>query len=226
MTLPYGIHPHIIRMVLGAYQVNTYIVRCPETGDAAIIDPGCRSQCKVLLEALKEKKLTPRCILNTHGHHDHVRGNLTLSERLNIPAFIHPEDKFFFLENGDPDLSGVYHSALDIVRDQVIRVGNLSLQVLHTPGHTPGSVCFYIPGFPGDDQRPVLFTGDTLFVGDAGRTEGPGGSLDQLLSSIEHQIMPLPGTTLVLPGHDYGETPESTLEREIQSNIYITDFIL
>ncbi len=226
MTELYEIHPNIIRIVLGAYQVNTYLIRCPDTGYAAIIDPGCSGPCDALVEAIENKGLTPCCILNTHGHHDHVQGNQVLSTRLDIPVFMHPEDKTFFLKNGQLDLAEVYDAALDIVQGQIIRVGNLALRVLYTPGHTPGSVCFYMAGFPEGSPVPILFSGDTLFVGDAGRTDGAGGSLDALLESIEHQIMPLPGNTRILPGHDYGKTPESTLDREIADNIYITDFIL
>ena len=90
--------------------------------------------------------------------------------------------------------------------------------MLHTPGHTPGSACFLVNGH--------LFTGDTLFVGAAGRTDLTGASLDTLIASIENKILSLPKDTVIWPGHDYGETPSSTLEREMQENIYITDFIL
>jgi glyoxylase-like metal-dependent hydrolase (beta-lactamase superfamily II) len=97
-----------------------------------------------------------------------------------------------------------------------IRFGNESLEVIHTPGHTPGSMCLY--------GKKNLFTGDTLFVGAVGRTDLPGGSFDVLLQSLKHKIMPLPDDTIVWPGHDYGETPASTIGREKQTNPYLTDF--
>ncbi len=226
MTDIYEINPNITRVVLGAYQVNTYLIGCPDTGQVAIVDPGCSGSCDALVEDIEQRGFTPCCILNTHGHHDHVQGNQILSTRLGIPAFMHPADKDFFLKSGHPDLTKVYDASLDIVHDQIISVGNCALRILHTPGHTPGSVCFYINEFPGVPPEPILFSGDTLFVGDAGRTDGPGGSLPDLLASIEQKIMPLPRDTRILPGHDYGATPDSTLAREIADNIYITDFIV
>ncbi len=92
------------------------------------------------------------------------------------------------------------------------------MKVLHTPGHTPGCICLYADG--------NVFTGDTLFVGAVGRTDLPGGSLDILLDSLKKQLITLPPETIVWPGHDYGETPTSTIGREMQENPYITDFIL
>jgi hydroxyacylglutathione hydrolase len=88
--------------------------------------------------------------------------------------------------------------------------------VIHTPGHTPGGICLY--------ARNNLFTGDTLFVGAAGRTDLPGGSLDVLLDSLQHKILPLPEETVIWPGHDYGDRPTSTLGREKKTNPYFTDF--
>jgi glyoxylase-like metal-dependent hydrolase (beta-lactamase superfamily II) len=95
-------------------------------------------------------------------------------------------------------------------------LGNQAATVIHTPGHTPGSICLYFPGH--------LFTGDTLFVGAAGRIDLPGGSLAKLLQSLEEKIMPLPDDTVIWPGHDYGETPTSTLGREKEDNPFLTDF--
>ncbi|HEC31316.1 MAG TPA: MBL fold metallo-hydrolase, partial [Deltaproteobacteria bacterium] len=92
------------------------------------------------------------------------------------------------------------------------------MEFIHTPGHTPGSCCLKV------DNN--LFTGDTLFVGAVGRTDLPGASFEQLLKSIETKIITLPPETLILPGHDYGDQPTSTIKREMETNPYITDFIL
>ena len=98
----------------------------------------------------------------------------------------------------------------------LIPLGACQALVLHTPGHTPGGICLYFPG--------NLFTGDTLFVDAAGRTDLPGASLTQLIASLEEKIMPLPDDTRIWPGHDYGETPTSTLGAEKVNNPYLTDF--
>ena len=94
----------------------------------------------------------------------------------------------------------------------------MTLEFVHTPGHTPGAVCLL--------AENNLFTGDTLFVGAVGRTDLPGGSMETLLKSIENKLLPLPGETIIWPGHHYGDTPTSTLAHEMETNPYITDFIL
>jgi glyoxylase-like metal-dependent hydrolase (beta-lactamase superfamily II) len=100
----------------------------------------------------------------------------------------------------------------------VLELGDARVGVIHTPGHTPGSVCFMVEG--------NLFTGDTLFVGAAGRTDLMGGSLDDLLRSISERLILLPDATVIWPGHDYGETPSSTIAREKAENVYITEFLV
>jgi glyoxylase-like metal-dependent hydrolase (beta-lactamase superfamily II) len=100
----------------------------------------------------------------------------------------------------------------------VLKLGDARVEVIHTPGHTPGSVCFLVEG--------NLFTGDTLFVGAAGRTDLTGGSLDDLLRSISERLIVLPDDTVIWPGHDYGQTPSSTIAREKAENVYITEFLV
>jgi glyoxylase-like metal-dependent hydrolase (beta-lactamase superfamily II) len=102
--------------------------------------------------------------------------------------------------------------------EDVVEAGTLNIKVIHTPGHTPGSVCYLIDG--------NLFCGDSLFVGAVGRTDLIGGSLETLLESLEKKLMVLPKETIVWPGHDYGDAPTSTIGREMEENPYITDFIL
>jgi glyoxylase-like metal-dependent hydrolase (beta-lactamase superfamily II) len=107
---------------------------------------------------------------------------------------------------------------VDLLAEDGMRLplGRHEAKVLHTPGHTPGAICLYFPGH--------LFTGDTLFVDAAGRTDLPGGSLQDLLQSLEEKIIILPDATRIWPGHDYGESPTSTLAREKATNPYLTDF--
>jgi hydroxyacylglutathione hydrolase len=140
------------------------------------------------------------------------RGRIVIHP-LDYEFFRHPEMQAAARAEGFPPLS----RADWLVRDgDLVPLGRLQGTVLHTPGHTPGAICLYFPGH--------LFTGDTLFVGAAGRTDLPGGSLAQLIASLEAKIMPLPDETRIWPGHDYGETPTSTLGEEKRHNPFLTDF--
>lgn len=216
--------PVIIKQIpVGAFEVFTYIVACAETREAVVIDPAGASER--LSEILTQEGFKARYLLNTHGHADHVLANESLRDLLNVPVCMHEADVLFFSRKDVQDkISKELGLSFTAAVDQALKdgdtlgVGSLRIQVLHTPGHTPGSVCFLVEG--------NLFTGDTLFVGAAGRTDLTGGSLETLIDSIEKKILPLPGETVIWPGHDYGDTPSSTLAREREENIYITDFIL
>ena len=213
----------IRQMTVGPLQVRTYLVVCPRTGDAVIIDPAGEEDRIAAL--VREEGARVRYIINTHGHSDHVLANRALKELVRAPTCMHEEDDLFFgrgevREATSRELGLPPPEAADVrLRDgEVLQVGDLDIRVIHTPGHTPGSVCFLVKG--------NLFTGDTLFVGAVGRTDLTGASLDTLLKSIEERLLPLPEDTVVWPGHDYGETPTSTMGREMEENPYITDFIL
>ncbi len=211
------------RIAVGPFQVNTYLVGCTRTQKGVIIDPAGEEE--KLLAAVEEEGLEILFILNTHGHPDHVLANRGLKRTLSVPVAMHEADDRFFsgregreaskqelgLPPGDPADIRLKHGDL-------LNVGDMKVEVIHTPGHTPGSVCYRI----GDN----LFTGDTLFVGAVGRTDLTGGSLETLLDSLEKRLISLPGETVIWPGHDYGETPTSTMAREMKENPYITDFIL
>ena len=214
----------MVRQVcVGPFQVFAYIVSCAATREAVVIDPGGDEERLSALVA--EDGLSVKYILNTHGHLDHVAANEALKQRLDAPTCMHEEDKAFFSEgvgkeSCEQELGLPPPEPVDITlkHGDILDVGTLKVEVIHTPGHTPGSVCFLIHG--------NIFTGDTLFVGAVGRTDLTGSSFDELLRSIKEKIITLPEDTVVWPGHDYGEMPSSTLSWEMQENPYITDFIL
>lgn len=213
----------IKQTIVGSYRVNNYLVSCPSTGKTVIIDPG--GEADKIISLIREGDLDPVAILNTHGHADHVLANRQLAAYFDIPVCMHGDDDKFFAK---PEIREISEKELGLpapgladkrLQDgDIIEIGELKMTVIHTPGHSPGSVCFLVAG--------NLFTGDTLFVGDVGRTDLVGGSLDTLLNSLKTKIIVLPGETVVWPGHDYGETPTSTLAWEMEENPYITDFIL
>jgi hydroxyacylglutathione hydrolase len=204
----------------GPLQVISYLVACEDSGEALLIDPGGPSP--ELSAKLKHAGWRLSWIVNTHGHADHTAGNEAWAEATGARIVIHRLDWEFFRTpamqaaaraEGFPPLTRA-----DVLVDDGdhIPLGACPALVLHTPGHTPGGICLSFPGH--------LFTGDTLFVGAAGRTDLPGGSLTQLIASLEEKIMPLPDDTRIWPGHDYGETPISTLGEEKLNNPYLTDF--
>jgi hydroxyacylglutathione hydrolase len=214
------VHLIIAMATTGPLAVNTYLVACRDTGEALLIDPGGPST--ELSAKLQTEQWRLRWIVNTHGHADHTAGNEAWAAQTGAQIVIHRLDYEFFrtpemqaaaVAEGFPPLSRA-----DLLVDEGYRLplGAGEALVIHTPGHTPGALCLSFPGH--------LFTGDTLFVGAAGRTDLPGGSLTQLIASLEEKIMPLPDETRIWPGHDYGDTPTSTLGEEKVDNPYLTDF--
>lgn len=206
----------------GPFRVLTYLVSCPRSREAVIIDPAGEEDR--LMDRVRARGLRIRYILNTHGHADHVLGNAKLKALLSVPVCMHEADDLFFSqadvrEQTEKELGLPMPEPADLrlKHGDVIEAGTLKFEVIHTPGHTPGSVCFLVEG--------NLFTGDTLFVGAAGRTDLIGGSLETLIESLEKRLVVLPEETVVWPGHDYGDSPRSTIGREKSENPYITDFI-
>jgi hydroxyacylglutathione hydrolase len=208
------------QMRVGPMAVFSYIVACEKEKEALVIDPA-GSESKIVSKA-GDMGLTIRYVVNTHGHADHTCGNRAVLAKTGAELVAHREDASEILRG----LNRAFSMAMGkrpspaphrLVTDgEVIRVGQTGLTVIHTPGHTPGSICLYGEG--------NLFTGDTLFVGAVGRTDMKGGSFDTLLSSLR-KLLTLPPDTRVWPGHDYGDAPVSTLAREREINPYITDFM-
>ena len=220
MSEPFAVH----RIMSGPYHLFTYVLSCNRTGECLIIDPGDRAE--KLTAFIRTHDLTPTCLLLTHGHADQFFVTEEFKGEWDIPCCIHRDDDFFF---SDPVVREATRKAvglpppcpadIELAHGDVIDFGETALSVIHTPGHTPGSACFLL-----EDH---LFTGDTLFVGEAGRTDLPGGDLDRLIVSIRDRILPLPPETLIFPGHHHpGTELSSTLEKEMRENIYITDFLL
>ncbi len=206
---------------VGPLAVICYIVGCVQSRQGMLIDPAAPDEA--VARQIERHGLTIRWLVNTHGHPDHTAGNNYWAAKTGATTVLHELDWQFFstpamqraaVAEGFPPLTRIDR----LVRDgDRLPVGQYDFLVLHTPGHTPGSICLYTPGH--------LFTGDTLFVDNAGRTDLPGGSLETLVASIQTKILPLPDDTIIWPGHDYGDTPTATLADQKQTNPYITDFL-
>ncbi len=206
---------------VGPLQVRAYILGCEDTKQAIIIDPAGSEG--LLAKNIEDLGLDLVAIVNTHGHPDHTCGNEKMKRLTGAPVLMHKADDELFR---DPGVVAMFRAwgfepappADDYLRDnQLLKVGNLSFQVLHTPGHSPGSVCLFGNG--------VLVTGDTLFIDAIGRTDLPGGDYDVLMKSLKSRILPLPDETIVLPGHDYGPKPTDTLGGQKRTNPYLNQLL-
>ena len=194
-----------------------YLVADEDSRTCALIDPAFDTDRLIALTA--EQGLNITHIINTHNHSDHTAGNAAVIAATGARLYIHHRDaaalgKIF--NRGFARLMGGKGSPPPdvLLKDNdTIQIGTVTLKVIHTPGHTPGGICLYTDGH--------LFTGDTVFVGSAGRTDLPGGSKRQLETSISTKICSLPGDTILWPGHDYGPTPSSTISREMQTNPFM-----
>jgi len=201
-------------IVVGALETNCYLLYCEETRACAIIDPGAEPE--KIFAAVASLELKPVLILDTHGHVDHVGANRDMKDKYAVPLYLHAADVPLLAGGGHIELSLLLGAKESPRPDRLladgdeIPIGRGSVKVLHTPGHTPGSV-----GFLGDG---VLFSGDTLFCGGVGRTDLAGGSWNDLEKSIREKILVLPGEIIVLPGHG----PRTTVEREKTSNPFFT----
>lgn len=206
----------IKQIIVGSMAVCCYIVACKKTKKCAVIDPG--GDEKNILSEVENMGLTVDYIIATHGHPDHVCGNRKIQEATGARIIMHSADVEFF----EQDEIRSYFSMLglepspptDISVDEgdEIKIGEVTLQVIHTPGHTPGGMCLY--------NSPDLITGDTLFVGGLGRTDFPGGSHQELISSIQQKLLVLPEDTVVWPGHGYGGH-KSTIGVESKTNPFL-----
>jgi len=204
----------IVTLPVGLIQTNCYIVGCPETGEGVVIDPGGHPE-RILAE-IERLGLSIQYVFNTHAHFDHTDANGAIVKATGAPLALHPEDRALLAASGGAALFGLQAQPspppdLDLHDGDEIRVGSLNFQVLHTPGHTPGHVCFYEP------QEGVLFDGDVLFFRGVGRTDLPGGSWQQLLDSIQRRLFVLPDETVVYSGHG----PATTIGDEKRQNPWL-----
>jgi hydroxyacylglutathione hydrolase len=200
---------------VGNFSIFSYLVADEQAKEGLFIDPS--DDHDLLLKEAAAHDITIKYIVNTHFHPDHVMGNSEMARRTGAKIIIHEKDAPELLSI-PRDVLGMFGAEIPppadiLVSDgQLIQIGDVALKVLHTPGHSPGGMCLYVSGY--------VFTGDTLFVGAVGRTDFPGCSHQALENSIQTKLYTLPGDTIVLPGHNYGSSPTSTIEHERRTNPY------
>ncbi len=207
----------IEQIQIGGFEIFCYVLGDEKTGIGIVIDPGGPAG-PILNRASGKgiKQITH--IVNTHSHVDHVSGNKEAQEATSAAIAIHELDA---ADLTHPNLGMLAMFGAEpspppsiLLKDNdIIAFGNESIKVIHTPGHTLGGICLYFDGH--------VITGDTLFVGGIGRTDLPGGSYETLRQSIKERLFTLPEETIVLPGHNYGVTPTSTIGREKRENVFV-----
>ncbi len=172
----------------------SYVVADEASGEAVIVDPSFNAD--ILIDLIMENKLKAKYIIDTHGHSDHTAGNDEIKSKLGAKIIAHQSSKVnknIAVQDGDK-----------------IRIGSKDILVIHTPGHTQDSICLLVNG--------KLLTGDTLFVGECGRTDLPGSSPRDMYRSLFDKLMKLDDKIEVYPGHDYGDRPSSTIGTERKTN--------
>ncbi|MEM1935879.1 MAG: MBL fold metallo-hydrolase [Sulfolobales archaeon] len=215
VALGSGGRTYVLRFVVGVLDTNMYLVYDEETRDSILIDVG--GDPSEALFWIRRLDLNLVAVISTHGHFDHVVGVPRLERR--APSYIHRADvetvkismEWYSRYTGEKLEEPIFDVLLD--SDAKLKLGSIELEVLHTPGHSPGSISIYVP------SASALFTGDTLFAGTVGRTDLPGGSPRELAKSINKIFSRVPLDTLAYPGHG----PHTTLRREMRVNPYVEE---
>jgi glyoxylase-like metal-dependent hydrolase (beta-lactamase superfamily II) len=210
---------------VGLLQCNCSIIGDPVSREAIVLDPG--DEIHRIMDLLGRHKLTVKAIVSSHAHIDHVGGLKKLHDYTGAPVLMHRDDvplyqamemQAGFLGIEPPPITEVHQFLRE---GDTLQWGSLAAQVIHTPGHTPGSSCLFLP--PGAGKvtvsTPVLFAGDTLFAGSIGRTDLWGGSLEEIMESLMTKLLALPDDTVVHPGHGL----PTTIGQERHSNPFLVE---
>ncbi len=200
---------------VGPLQCNCSVIGDEHTHEAMVIDPG--DEVEDILDILRRENLTLKQIVITHAHIDHVGGAMKLKAATGAPILMNQNDhallKMLDMQAAWVGMKppGAVHVDEAVDENCVLKIGNISSNVIHTPGHTEGSICLYFP------EEKKLIAGDTLFAGSIGRTDLPGGSLDKIMRSLHTHVLALPDDTLVFPGHG----PPTSIGEERATNPFL-----
>ncbi len=185
----------VLQIPVGQMANFTYVIADEETGEAAIIDPSW--DLEKVFDVLRKSGWTTKYVINTHSHFDHVLGNEQVAKITGAKIVQHK--------------ASVLEHDIEVEDGDTIKIGTISLRVLHTPGHSKDSICLVLDG-------QLVFTGDTLFVGNCGRTDLPGSDAAEMYDSLYSKVAKLNENLILYPGHDYGQKPTSTVGHEKKFN--------
>lgn len=202
---------------VGPLQCNCSIIACPETGEAAVVDPGGDAQ--KIIDFANERKWKIKYLLHTHAHFDHMMGSRAVKESTGAKICINKGDQWLY-DNLEKQCGMFGFKATEplpidhyLEDEESVAIGNVKASVIHTPGHTPGSSCFCL-----QDKDSILFSGDTLFQRSIGRTDLWGGSFEEIIKSISQRLMTLDDSTRVVPGHG----PDTDIWSERNENPFLS----
>ncbi|GAA2527271.1 MBL fold metallo-hydrolase [Pilimelia columellifera] len=213
-----------------AFGTNCYVLAPAPGEQCVIVDPGI-GVIDRLDAILAEHRLQPAAVLLTHGHLDHTFSVTPVCGARGVSAYVHPDDRELLADPAKAlsmDLTELFggrfsyaepEDVVEMTDGSVLSLAGLELTVDHAPGHTRGSVLFRLPAAAQAEADELCLSGDVLFAGSIGRTDLPGGSIDQMLASLRDKILPLADNTMVLPGHG----PSTTIGRERRANPYLRD---
>jgi glyoxylase-like metal-dependent hydrolase (beta-lactamase superfamily II) len=185
----------VLQIPVGQMANFTYIIADEERGESAIIDPSW--DLEKIFDALKKNNWKAKYIINTHSHFDHVLGNEQVAEITGAKIVQHKNSKLT--------------KQISVSDGDIIRIGNIPIRILHTPGHSTDSICLVV-------NNELVFTGDTLFVGNCGRVDLPGSNPKDMYNSLFEKISKLEESLTIYPGHNYGPSPTSTIGKEKKTN--------
>lgn len=193
------------QMEIGPMENFIYFIGDKNTSEVAVVDPAW--DVSFLLNEAKKEGLKIQAAFVTHGHFDHTNGVEELLKHLDVPVYINKQEADFFKFNWGKE------NVRTVGSGDKVKIGNIDIEFVHTPGHTPGSQCFLI--------RNNLVSGDTLFIDGCGRCDLPGGNVEQMFDTIYNKLMKMPGETIILPGHNYANKTQDTLDNQKKTNPFM-----
>lgn len=198
---------YLRQLLLGSMDNFAYIAANPFERIGTVIDPGRHGkEAEKVLEEADRDGVRIKYIISTHSHYDHIGGINDIAEQTGAELLVHEDEKDYMDRLG-------HHVDIILKDNDLLNLGGLAVRIIHTPGHSPGSICIL--------SENKLFTGDTLFVGGCGRADLPGSEPEKLYHSLYDKILSLPDETEIYPGHDYGKRPVSTIAAEKVANPYL-----